>query len=489
MKPVLFNNTVLRDGHQSMAATRMTTAQMLPAAPILDGMGFSGLETWGGAIIDACLRFLDENPFDRLRALKKAAPETPQIMLLRGQNIVQYTSFPDDVVEAFVRCMCQSGMDIIRIFDALNDVRNLQTAIQAVRKNGKHARGELCYTISPVHTVGNFVKMGVELESMGCDSLGIKDMSGILQPRIAFDLVQELKRKVGLPITLHTHDTAGLGAASYLAAIDAGVDCVEVSIAPFANGTSQPDTQRMLALLEGHPRCPEFDTEKLSQLRTYFEGVYKELAKYTSSANERVDSDILIYQVPGGMLSNFRTQLKEQGMSEQFDQVVREIPVVREALGWIPLVTPTSQIVGTQAMMNVKFGRWKMICQPAQEIALGKYGQTPGPIDPNVLAQVEKLSGQKPVTVRPADLLEPGLEKYRKQCADKGLPVEDESAVLFAMYPQQVEALFKPKAAGAPPAPAAAAATPIPAGGGRGKHLFVTLNGRRHDVLVEALEG
>jgi oxaloacetate decarboxylase alpha subunit/pyruvate carboxylase subunit B len=489
MKPILFNNTVLRDGHQSMAATRMTTAQMLPAAPILDGMGFYGLETWGGATIDSCLRFLNENPFDRLRTLKKVAPKTPQLMLLRGQNIVQYASFPDDVVETFVRCMCQSGMDIIRIFDALNDVRNLQTAIRAVKKYRKHARGELCYTISPVHTVENFVKMGIELEQMGCDSLGIKDMSGILQPRITFDLVKELKRKVGIPITIHTHDTAGLGAASYLAAIDAGVDCVEVSIAPFANGTSQPDTQRMLALLEGHPRCPKFDTGKLSQLRTYFESVYKELAKFTSPANERVDSDILIYQVPGGMLSNFRTQLKEQGMSERFDEVVREIPVVREALGWIPLVTPTSQIVGTQAMMNVKFGRWKMICQPAQDIALGKYGKTPGQIDPVVLAQVEKLSGQKPITTRPADLLEPALEKYRKQCAEKGLPVEDEIVVLFAMFPQQVEALCKPKAA--VPAPASAVVSPSPARqtNGQGKHLFVTVNGQRHDVLVETLEG
>src|SRR5208283_2801462 len=322
MKPVLFNNTVLRDGHQSMAATRMSTPQMLPAAPILDSMGFHGLETWGGATIDACLRFLNENPFDRLRALKKAAPKTPQIMLVRGQNIVQYTSFPDDVVEAFVRCMCANGMDIIRIFDALNDTRNLKTAIKAVKEQGKHARGELCYTISPVHTVENFVKLGVELEKMGCDSLGIKDMSGIIQPQISYGMVKELKAKIGIPITMHTHDTAGLGAASYLAAIDAGVDCVEVSIVPFANGTAQPDTQRMLALLEGHPRCPIFDTAKLTQLRTHFEDVYKELAKFTSPANERVDSDILIFQVPGGMLSNFRTQLKEQGMSGRLDEVV-----------------------------------------------------------------------------------------------------------------------------------------------------------------------
>ena len=474
---------------------------MLPAAPILDGMAFNGLETWGGATIDSCLRYLSENPFDRLRALKKAAPRTPQIMLLRGQNIVQYASFPDDIVEAFVRCMCRNGMDIIRIFDALNDERNLQTAIKCVKKYGKHARGELCYTISPVHTVDNFVKMGVALEKMGCDSLGIKDMSGILQPQVAYRLVRELKSRIGIPITLHTHDTAGLGAASYLAAIEAGVDCVEVSIVPFANGTAQPDTQRMLALLEGHPRCPKFDTQKLAGLRDYFEGVYKELASFTSPANERVDSDILIYQVPGGMLSNFRTQLKEQGMTDKFDAVLKEIPVVREALGWIPLVTPTSQIVGTQAMMNVKFGRWKMICQPAQDIALGKYGRTPGPIAPNVLEQVEKQTGKKPVTERPADLLKPGLETCRSQCRDKGLPDDEETAVLFAMFPQQVEALLKPKtttttsAAGAsapatsnPPslaaAPAMSSRLPIP----NGRRLFVTVNGKRHDVTVETLE-
>ncbi len=500
MKKVLFNNTVLRDGHQSMAATRMTTPQMLPAAPILDGMGFNGLETWGGATIDSCLRYLDENPFERLRQLKKAAPKTPQLMLLRGQNIVQYASFPDDVVETFVRCTCDNGMDILRIFDALNDVRNLQTAIAATRKCGKHARGELCYTISPVHTVENFVKMGVELEKMGCDSIGIKDMSGIIQPQIAYQMVKELKSKIGIPITLHTHDTAGLGAASYLAAIEAGIDVVEVSIVPFANGTSQPDTMRMLALLEGHPRRPDFDTAKLAELRDYFEEVYKQLSKFTSPANERVDSDILIYQVPGGMLSNFRTQLKEQGMSDKFDAVLKEIPVVREALGWIPLVTPTSQIVGTQAMMNVKFGRWKMICQPAQDIALGKYGKTPGPIAPNLLAQVVQQTGKKPVTERPADLLPPGLEKYRKDSADKGLPTDDETAVLFAMFPQQVEALHKaktsaPAAAAAPaPAPAAAkatAASPAPAASrtnGDVRRLFVTVNGQRHDVTVQALE-
>lgn len=443
MSPVIFNNTVLRDGHQSLAATRMTTAQMLPAAPILDSMGFGGLETWGGAIIDSCLRFLGENPFDRLRALKKAAPLTPQIMLLRGQNIVQYTSFPDDVVTAFVQATATAGQDVFRIFDALNDTRNLATAIKAVRAAGKHARGEVCYTTSPVHTIASFVEMALELEKMGCHSIGIKDMSGVLAPRIACELVKQLKRRVGLPVTLHVHDTAGLGASAYVAAIDAGVDAIETSIAPFANGTSQPDTVRMLALLEGNPRCPRFDVTKLQSLREYFEGVYRDLQKFTSTANERVDSDTLCYQVPGGMLSNFRTQLKEQGMSEKFPQVMAEIPYVRAALGWIPLVTPTSQIVGTQAMLNVKFGRWANVSQPAIDIALGKYGRTPGPIEPAVLDLAQKKSSQRRIETRPADALPPRLPALRQELAAKGLPTNDEMAVLHAMFPHELAALQK----------------------------------------------
>jgi oxaloacetate decarboxylase alpha subunit/pyruvate carboxylase subunit B len=491
MQPVTFNNTVLRDGHQSLAATRMTTAQMLPAASILDSMGFSGLETWGGATIDSCLRYLNENPFDRLRALKKAAPLTPHIMLLRGQNIVQYTSFPDDIVQAFIRADAAAGQDVFRIFDALNDTRNLITAFITVQDCKKHARGEICFTTSPVHTIEAFVKMGIEFGKLGCDSIGIKDMSGIITPRVAYDLVKELKRKVGLPVVLHTHDTAGLGASAYLAAIDAGVDIVETSIAPFANGTGQPDTVRMLALLEGHPRRPDYDPAKLQELRLHFEEVYQQLSNFTSPANERVDSDILVFQVPGGMLSNFRNQLAEQGMSDKFDEVVREIPVVREALGWIPLVTPTSQIVGTQAMMNIKFGRWKMICQPAQDIALGKYGKAPGPINPEILALVEKQTGKKAVTERPADLLSPGLEAIRKQCAEKDLPTDDETAVLFAMFPQQVEALIKgTPAPESKPAPAkAAAAPPLPPNTRvtSSKKMTLSINGSSHEVLVEKL--
>jgi pyruvate carboxylase subunit B len=494
MNCVTFNNTVLRDGHQSLAATRMRTDQMLAAAPILDEIGFSGLETWGGATIDSCLRYLGENPFDRLRALKKAAPRTPQIMLLRGQNIVQYASFPDDVVEAFIRANAAAGQDVFRIFDALKDIRNLTTAIRTVLSCGKQARGEICYTTSPVHTLDAFVSMAVELEKLGCHSIGIKDMSGIMTPHVAYNLVRRLKSSVGIPVILHTHDTAGLGASAYLAAIEAGVDTVETSIVPFANGTSQPDTVRMLALLEGHPRKPDYDLEKLQLLRLHFEDVYRQLSAFTNPANERVDSDILVFQVPGGMLSNFRNQLAEQGMSGKFDEVVREIPVVREALGWIPLVTPTSQIVGTQAMMNIKFGRWKMICQPAQDIALGKYGRTPGPIHPSILEMVEKQTGTKSIDCRPADLLKPALEEHRSQCAAKNLPTDDETTVLYAMFPQQVEALHtspEPR-----PAEAAAAVPPpvvVPSSSkidavASGVQLDLVIDGQRHTAFVERIQ-
>jgi oxaloacetate decarboxylase alpha subunit/pyruvate carboxylase subunit B len=496
MKPILFNNTVLRDGHQSLAATRMTTAQMLPAAPILDEMGFAGLETWGGATIDSCLRFLGENPFDRLRALKKAAPKTPQLMLLRGQNIVQYTSFPDDVVEAFVRADAAAGQDIFRIFDALNDTRNLTTAIKTVKACGKHARGEICYTTSPVHTIEAFVKMGSELRDLGCDSIGIKDMSGVIAPRIAYDMVTQLRQNVGLPITLHTHDTAGLGASSYLAAIDAGVDIVETSIAPFANGTAQPDTLRMLALLEGHPRCPKFDLKKLAELREYFTGVYKELGKFTSPDNERVDSDTLIYQVPGGMLSNFRNQLKEQNMGDKFQEVMAEIFHVREALGWIPLVTPTSQIVGTQAMLNVKFGRWKTIAPAAADIALNKYGRPPGPVSPELIKLIKDRTGQTPVEGRPADVLAPRMPKLREELAAKGLPTDDEACVLHAMFPQEFAKLHAPAAAPAPaPAtPAAPVVAPVadrcpPASSApSSSHRYrLTIEGQTTEATVEEL--
>jgi len=486
MKPVVFNNTVLRDGHQSMAATRMTTPQMLPAAPILDSMGFGLLETWGGASIDSCLRFLNEQPFDRIRALRKAAPKTPQSMLLRGQNIVQYTCFPDDVVEAFVSATAEAGMEVFRIFDALNDSRNLVTAITAVRKAGKHARGEICYTTSPVHTTPAFVKFAEELKEMGCHSIAIKDMAGVIAPRTAAEIVREIKKRTGLPITLHSHDTAGLAAPSYLAAIDAGVDAVETSISPFANGTSQPDTLRMLAILDGHPRKPEYDRAKLAELREYFTGVYKELSAFTSHANEVVESDTLIYQVPGGMLSNFRVQLKDLKMDDRLDEVLAEIPRVREALGWPPLVTPISQIVGTQSMLNVKFGRWKNFSPQAMDVALGKYGRTPGKVDPEVRALAEKNSKTKSVTSRPAENLEPRMPALRAALKEKGLPINDEAAVLFAMFPREYEKLLTPTAAVAStPAPVTSSTSPSP--NGNAHRLRLQIEGKTSEILIEEL--
>lgn len=496
--PVAFNNTVLRDGHQSLAATRMSTAQMLPAAPILDSMGFHGLETWGGATIDSCLRFLGENPFERLRSLKKAAPKTPHIMLLRGQNIVQYTSFPDDVVESFVKCTVAAGCDVLRIFDALNDIRNLKTAIAATKAAKGHARGEICYTTSPVHTIESFVSFGIELEKLGCDSIGIKDMSGVIAPRIAYDLVTALKKKTKLPILLHTHDTTGFGAPAYLAAIEAGVDVVETSIVPFANGTAQPDTLRMMELLKGHPRAVEYDRKKLLELRMHFVEVYKQLSKFTSPDNERVDADTLVYQVPGGMLSNFRNQLKEQNMGDKFEEVLREITYVRECLGWIPLVTPTSQIVGTQAMMNVKFGRWKQISQQAADIALGKYGQTPGPIDQDVLKLVVDRYKVQPIEGRPADALKPRMETLRAELAAAKLPTDDEACVLHAMFPREFADLHKKKEApaaapvviaSAPAAatPAPAAATPAGTVSGEAKRFALHIGGKRTEISIEEI--
>ncbi len=483
MKPVTITNTVLRDGHQSLAATRMSTEQMAPIAPLLDEIGFQSLETWGGATIDSCLRFLGENPFDRLDTLKKLAPKTPHQMLLRGQNIVQYTSFPDDVVEAFVACSAKHGMNIFRIFDALNDTRNLVTCIKAVKKAGQHAQGTICYTISPVHTLESFVKLGVELEKLGCDSICIKDMAGLISPSVVGALVKSLKEKVKIPIILHTHSTVGYGPAAYYAAIENGIDTVDCSMVPFANGTGQPDILLTLAMLDNSERRPDYDTSKFPQIREHLEKVYAELGAFTSPQNEKTDADILQYQVPGGMLSNFRNQLKEQGMADRLDDVLKEIPYVRECLGWIPLVTPTSQIVGTQAMLNVKFGRWKMFSQPAMDIALSKYGKTPGPIDPEVLKLAIEKTGQQPVECRPADLLEPRMPKIKAELKAKGYDDSDENAVLWAMFPAELEKVLK----GEKPAPIKKPAAPVSeaAKAAVGRKYVLNVDGARHEVVVE----
>ena len=486
--PIVFNNTVLRDGHQSLAATRMRTEQMIPVVEKLDQFQFGALETWGGATIDSCLRFLNENPFDRLDKLKKLSPNTPHMMLLRGQNIVQYTSFPDDVVEAFIKCSANHGMDIFRVFDALNDVRNIRTAVKAVKDAGKHAQGVICYTTSPVHTIENFLKLGVDLEAMECDSICIKDMAGLISPSKTADLVKSLKEKVKIPIVLHSHSTAGMAAASYYAAIEHGVDSVDTSIAPFANGTGQPDTLLMQSMLETSPRKPNYDTAALAEIGEHFKQVYEELAPFTSTKNEKVDADILVYQVPGGMMSNFRNQLKEQGMGDRLVDVMKEIPYVRERLGWIPLVTPTSQIVGTQSMLNVKFGRWKMLSQPVVDILLGKYGKTPGPVDPELRKKAEKQAKHESIECRPADLLDPRMDALKKELAEANLPVNDDMAVLHAMFPQELKKHIENK--DAPAAPTKPKAAPAPTAGssnGKPKQYAMTVQGSRFDVTVEEL--
>ena len=490
--PIIFNNTVLRDGHQSLAATRMRTEQMIPVVEKLDQLQFGALETWGGATIDSCLRFLNENPFDRLDTLKKLSPKTPHMMLLRGQNIVQYTSFPDDVVEAFIRCSANHGMDIFRIFDALNDVRNIQTAVKAVKDAGKHAQGVICYTTSPVHTVENFLKLGIELEAMDCDSICIKDMAGLISPSVAANLVKSLKENVKIPIILHSHSTAGMAAASYYAAIENGVDYVDTSIAPFANGTGQPDTLLMQSMLETSRRKPDYDVDLLAEIGEHFKNVYEELDAFTSTKNEKVDSDILVYQVPGGMMSNFRNQLNEQGMGDRLLDVMKEIPYVRERLGWIPLVTPTSQIVGTQSMLNVKFGRWNMLSQPVVDILLGKYGKTPGPVDPELRKKAEAQSKQESIDCRPADLLEPRMDNLRKELKEAGLPVNDDMAVLHAMFPQELKKHIENKGTAPAPPPkkkeSTASATNGQAGRNtRPKQYAMTVQGNRFEVTVEEL--
>jgi len=423
-------------------------------------------------------------------------------MLLRGQNIVQYSNFPDDVVSSFIETSARHGMDIFRIFDALNDPRNMRCAIEAAKKAGKQAHGTICYTTSPVHNVESFIRLGEELAEMGCDAIVIKDMAGLIPPYTAAAIVSGLKKRIKIPVWIHTHETAGLGCSTYLAAIDAGVDAIDVSIVPFANGTAQPDTIRMMALLAEHDRRPDFDdpqkVEKLTGLRDHFEAVYGELSDFTSHKNEVVDSDTLLYQVPGGMLSNFRNQLKEQKMADKFEDVFAEIPVVREALGWIPLVTPTSQIVGVQAMLNVKFGRWKNFSPQAMDIALGFYGQTPAPVDPEVRKLAAKKSGKDPIDCRPADLQKPRMETLAKELKEKGYPDDKEHCVIYAMFPQGIDGLYKNKEAA--PVPATPSPTPAPpsaqseppptstaGSNGRTSRMKIHVSGQSHEVSVEEL--
>ncbi len=381
-------DNVLRDAHQSLLATRMRIDDMLPIAEKLDQVGFWSLETWGGATFDACIRFLGEDPWERLRLLKAAMPNTPMQMLLRGQNILGYRHYADDVVERFVERSAENGMDIYRIFDAMNDVRNLETAVKATLKVGKHAQGTISYTTSPVHSIDGYVEMARQIEDLGCHSICIKDMAGLLKPYVAVELVTRLKDALDIPIALHSHATTGMSTATHVKAAEAGVDVVDTSISSMAMTYGHSATESVVAIMEGTERDTGPDLGLLEEIAAYFREVRKKYAKFEGSLRG-IDSRILIAQVPGGMLTNMESQLKEQGAADKFDDVLREIPEVRKDLGYIPLVTPTSQIVGTQAVLNVLTGeRYKSISKETAGILKGEYGATPAPVNAELQALV-----------------------------------------------------------------------------------------------------
>ena len=430
--------TVLRDGHQSILATRMRYEQMEPVLGLLDEIGYEALECWGGATYDSCLRFLNEDPWERLRKLKSNLKNTPLQMLLRGQNLLGYKHYSDDVVEAFCSAAVKNGIDRIRIFDALNDPRNMEAAIKYSKKAGAHVQSAMVYTISPVHTTESFLKVAETLVEMGTDSLCIKDMSGLLGPADAYDLVSTFKKRFGeLPIDLHSHFTCGLASTTYWEAAKAGVDIIDTAISPFAHATSQPATETMIEMFKGTEYDLGLDLDKYIPLVDHFRKVKQQIAE---EFNLKPASDVIPavrrYQIPGGMLSNTQNQLNEMGMGDRFFDVMDEMPRVREDLGYPPLVTPTSQIVGTMAMMNVMMGdRYKMVPNEVKDLVRGKYGQLPGTISDEIRQTI--IGDEQPITCRPADLIEPELEGYRQDLASKGYNgITDEDVLTYAMFPE-----------------------------------------------------
>ena len=435
-KPLLITDTILRDAHQSQAATRMTTAEMLPALEMLDSIGYYSLECWGGATFDACMRFLNEDPWERLRTIRAHVKHTKLQMLFRGQNILGYKHYADDVVDAFCRKSVENGIDIIRIFDALNDVRNLEAAIRATKKYGGQVEAALSYTISPIHNEAYFVKLARELEQMGADAICIKDMANLLLPMEAYSLVKALKETISVPIHLHTHNTTGTGDMTLLMAAYAGVDIVDTALSPMANGTSQPATESLVATLQGTVRDTGLDLEKMSGAAAHFRKVAQRLQDegILNPKVLRVDTNTLRYQVPGGMLSNMINQLKEARKEDRLYDVLEEIPRVRRDFGYPPLVTPTSQIVGTQSVMNVIMGeRYKVFPKESKGLLRGEYGRLPGEVNKEVRAKAG-ISPEDVITCRPADLLEPELEKYKAEFKD--IARSEEDVLSLALFPQ-----------------------------------------------------
>ena len=441
-KPLKITETVLRDAHQSLIATRMTTEQMLPIIPKMDKVGFNAVECWGGATFDACLRFLKEDPWDRLRKLRDGFKNTKLQMLFRGQNILGYRPYADDVVEYFVQKSIANGIDIIRIFDCLNDIRNLQTAVTACNKEKGHAQVALSYTLGDAYTLDYWMEMAKRVEDMGADSLCIKDMAGLLVPAKATELVQALKDSTSLPVELHTHYTSGVASMTYMKAVEAGVDIIDTAMSPFALGTSQPATEVMVEAFKDTPYDTGLDLNLLSEIADYFRPLREE-ALASGLMNPKVlgvNINTLRYQVPGGMLSNLISQLKEQGKEDKYEEVLAEVPRVRKDLGEPPLVTPSSQIVGTQAVFNVLMGeRYKMVTKETKDILLGKYGATVKPFNPEV--QKKCIGDEKPITCRPADLLDNELEKLESEMAQ--YKEQDEDVLTYALFPQVAMDFFK----------------------------------------------
>jgi len=432
-KKIGITDTSLRDAHQSLLATRMKTEDMIPIAEKMDSIGFHSMEVWGGATFDTCMRFLNEDPWERLDKLRKAIKKTKLQMLLRGQNLVGYKHYADDVVEEFVKKAAAHGMDIFRIFDAMNDVRNLYKAVEVAKKEGAHVQATMSYTISPVHNLEYYLKMAQQMVDIGADSFCIKDMAGILKPYVAFELVTELKKKFkDTPVQLHTHYTSGMASMMYMKGIEAGADVIDTAISSMAMGTSQPPTESLVASLADSPYDTGLNLEALTEVAEYFKDVrkkYKAFDVYTAG----VDTNVLLYQVPGGMLSNFITQLKEQNASHKMAEVLAEVPRVREDLGYPPLVTPTSQIVGTQAVMNVVLGeRYKMVTNEVRAYMKGLYGATPGPVNEEIRKMI--IKDEQPITGRPADIIEPQMEQARREI---GIYMQKEEDVLsYVIFPQ-----------------------------------------------------
>ena len=442
MGKVYITDTILRDAHQSQAATRMRTSEMLPVAAELDSVGYWSLEMWGGATFDSCLRFLKEDPWERLRSLRKAMPNTKLQMLLRGQNILGYKHYADDVVDEFVKKSIENGIDVLRIFDALNDTRNMKKAIDATIKYGGHVEACICYTTSPVHTREYFVNLALELESMGANTICIKDMACLLLPYEAYELVKELKAKVKVPIHLHTHNTTGTGNMTYLKAVEAGVDIIDTALSPLGNGTAQPATEPIVKTLEGTPYDTGLDVEKLNELAKHFRVVADRLTEdgFLDPRVLRTDIKTLLYQVPGGMLSNLMNQLKKQGAGDKLPEVLAEVPRVREDYGYPPLVTPSSQIVGTQAVLNVLTGeRYKMLTKESVALLRGEYGRLPAEPNPEIVKKA--IGDEQRITHRPADDIAPGLEGYKEEIKEY---IEQEEDVLsYALFPQVALEFFK----------------------------------------------